>query len=129
MAKRKIIPIIQNWKNLPGNLKWFYQDRNFSLVKIKRKADVDMIFTGKTDWQLYFRLFLSRIDAWDWSRWLFSWIFEVYEKDGGRKTERIGIAVLRFSDEQVLKDMENVILLSFIFGSMKTHPQPSQEGS
>jgi hypothetical protein len=99
------------------------------LVKIKRKADVDMIFTGKTDWQLYFRLFLSRIDAWDWSRWLFSWIFEVYEKDGVKETERIGIAVLRFSDEQVLKDMENVILLSFIFGSMKTPPSPSQEGS
>jgi hypothetical protein len=38
-------------------------------------------------------------------------ILFVYEKDGGRKTdERIGIAVLRF-DEQILKDMENVIRL------------------
>jgi hypothetical protein len=25
---------------------------------------MDMIFTDKTDWQLYFRLFLLRIDAW-----------------------------------------------------------------
>jgi very-short-patch-repair endonuclease len=48
--------------------------------------------------------------------------FEVYE-DGVRKTnEQLGIAVLRFSDEQILKDMENVIrAMSFIFGSMKTH--------
>jgi hypothetical protein len=47
---------------------------------------------------------------------------EVYE-DGVRKTdEQLGIAVLRFSDEQILKDMENVIrAMSFIFGSMKTH--------
>jgi hypothetical protein len=35
---------------------------------------------------------------------------------------------LRF-DEQILKDIENVIrLLSFIFGSDENTPQPSQEG-
>jgi hypothetical protein len=40
-------------------------------------------------------------------RWLFSWILEVYEKGWeGKPYERIGIAVLRFSDEQILKDME-----------------------
>jgi hypothetical protein len=38
------------------------------------------------------------------------------------------IAVLRF-DEQILKDIENVIrLLSFIFGSDENTLQPSQEG-
>jgi cytochrome c-type biogenesis protein CcmH/NrfF len=41
---------------------------------------------------------------------------EVYERmEEGKSDERIGIAVLRFSDEQVLKDME-MWDLSFIFG-------------
>jgi hypothetical protein len=35
---------------------------------------------------------------------------------------------LRFSDEQILKDMENVMAIEFIFGERKTHPRPSQEG-
>jgi hypothetical protein len=45
-----------------------------------------------------------------------------------RKTdEQLGIAVLRFSDEQILKDMEMWYgLLSFIFGSEK-HPSLSRE--
>jgi hypothetical protein len=34
-------------KEFARQLKWFYQDRKFSLVKIKRKADMDMIFTDK----------------------------------------------------------------------------------
>jgi hypothetical protein len=38
--------------------------------------------------------------------------------------------LLRFSDdEQVLKDMENVIRIEFYIWSMKTHPSPSQEES
>jgi hypothetical protein len=41
---------------------------------------------------------------------------EVYERmEEGKPDERIGIAVLRFSDEQVLKDMEMWDLI-FIFG-------------
>jgi very-short-patch-repair endonuclease len=42
----------------------------------------------------------------------------------------LGIAVLRFSDEQVLKDMENVIrAVEFIFGNMKnTLNPPPQRG-
>lgn len=37
--------------------------------------------------------------------------FEVYEKDCTKENRmnEIGITVLRFGDEQVLKDMENVI--------------------
>jgi hypothetical protein len=54
---------------------------------------MDMIFTDKTDWQLYFRLLL-RIDAWDWSRWLFSWIFEVYEKDGVKENRMNELGLL-----------------------------------
>jgi hypothetical protein len=39
--------------------------------------------------------FLLRIDAWDWSRWLFSWIFEVYEKDRVKENRmnELGITV------------------------------------
>jgi hypothetical protein len=55
---------------------------------------MDMIFTDKTDWQLYFRLFLLRIDAWDWSRWLFSWILEVYEKDGVKENRMNELGLL-----------------------------------
>jgi very-short-patch-repair endonuclease len=42
----------------------------------------------------------------------------------------LGIAVLRFSDEQILKDMENVIrAVEFIFGNMKNTLTPlSREG-
>jgi very-short-patch-repair endonuclease len=52
--------------------------------------------------------------------------FEVYEKDGVRKIdERIGIAVLRFSDEQILKDMENVIrAIEFYIGEYENTPGP-----
>ncbi|MBX9806279.1 MAG: endonuclease domain-containing protein [Flavobacteriaceae bacterium] len=58
---------------------------------------------------------------------------EVYNKDT-IKEERmnvLGITVLRFSDEQVLKDMENVIraIEFYIFENEKHTPNPSQEGS
>ena len=43
----------------------------------------------------------------------------------------LGIKVLRFSDAQVLKDMENVIraLEFYIYEFEKHTPNPSQEGS
>jgi hypothetical protein len=73
---------------------------------------------------------LSRIDAWDWSRWLFSWILEVYEKDGVRKTdERIGIAVLRFSMNRfwrIWKMMDYWVF--YIFGDKNTLPAPLKRG-
>jgi hypothetical protein len=54
--------------------------------------------------------------CWDWSRWLFSWVLEVYNKTLLKKNEWWSqCAVLHFSDEQVLRDMENAVeLLSFI---------------
>jgi very-short-patch-repair endonuclease len=58
---------------------------------------------------------------------------EVYEKDGVKENRmnELGIAVLRFSDEQVLKDMENVIrIIEFYILEYEKHtPGPSQEGS
>jgi very-short-patch-repair endonuclease len=46
-----------------------------------------------------------------------------------RKTdERIGIAVLRFSDEQILKDMENVIRAIEFYIWDKNTPQPLSRG-
>jgi hypothetical protein len=90
---------------------------------------MDMIFTDKTDWQLYFRLLL-RIDAWDWSRWLFSWILEVYEKDGVKENRMNELGLLWDSAmNRFLKDMENVIrTIEFYIWRVKTHPSPSQEG-
>jgi very-short-patch-repair endonuclease len=58
---------------------------------------------------------------------------EVYEKDGikEKRMNELGVTILRFSDEQVLKDMENVLraIEFFIIEFEKHTPSPSQEGS
>jgi very-short-patch-repair endonuclease len=58
---------------------------------------------------------------------------EVYNKDTikEKRMRELGISVLRFSDEQVLKDMENVIraIEFFIFEQEEHTPNHSQEGS
>ena len=58
---------------------------------------------------------------------------EVFNKDTKKekRMNELGISVLRFSDEQVLKDMENVIraLEDYIYEFEKHTPGPSQEGS
>lgn len=58
---------------------------------------------------------------------------EVYNKDvvKEKKMNEIGIAVLRFSDNEVLRDMENVIrAIEFYIVEYEKHtPNPSQEGS
>jgi very-short-patch-repair endonuclease len=43
----------------------------------------------------------------------------------------LGISVLRFSDDEVLKEMENVLraIEFYIFEYEKHTPNPSQEGS
>lgn len=58
---------------------------------------------------------------------------EVHQKDTvkERRMNELGISVLRFSDEQVLKDMENVIrAIEFYIEEYEKHtPSPSGEGS
>ena len=58
---------------------------------------------------------------------------EVYNKDTikEKRMRELVITVLRFSDEQVLRDMENVIraIEFFIVKQEKHTPNPSQEGS
>jgi very-short-patch-repair endonuclease len=58
---------------------------------------------------------------------------EVYNKDGikEKRMNELGIAVLRFSDDQVLNEMENVLraIEFYIFEYEKHTPNPSQEGS
>ena len=58
---------------------------------------------------------------------------EVYNKDviKVKRMNEFGITVLRFSDEQVLKDMENVIraIEFYIYEYEKHTPNPSQEGN
>jgi very-short-patch-repair endonuclease len=58
---------------------------------------------------------------------------EVYNKDTvkEKKMNELGIEILRFSDEQVLKDMENVIraLEEYIYEFEIHTPNPSQEGN
>ena len=53
---------------------------------------------------------------------------EVYNKDTikEKRLNDLGIEVLRFSDEEVLKDMENVLraIEFFVLEFEKTHPQP-----
>ena len=58
---------------------------------------------------------------------------EVYNKDvvKEKRMDELGISILRFSDEQVLKDMENVIraIEFYVYEYEKHTPNPSQEGS
>jgi len=58
---------------------------------------------------------------------------EVFNNDTKKekRLNELGITVLRFSDEQVLKDMENVIsaLEDYIYEFEKHTPGPSLEGS
>ena len=58
---------------------------------------------------------------------------EVYNKDGKKekRMNELGIAVLRFSDDEVLNEMENVLraIEYYIFEYEKHTPNPSQEGS
>ncbi|MFE3871007.1 endonuclease domain-containing protein [Flavobacterium sp. ZS1P70] len=58
---------------------------------------------------------------------------EVYNKDciKEKRMNEFGITILRFSDEQVLKDMENVIraIEFYIYEYEKHTPNPSLEGN
>lgn len=58
---------------------------------------------------------------------------EVYNKDGikEKRMNELGISVLRFSDDEVLNDMKNVLraIEFYIFEYEKHTPSPSQEGS
>ena len=60
-------------------------------------------------------------------------ILEVFQKDviKEERMKEFGITVLRFTDEQVIKDMENVLraIEHYIFEFEKHTPNPSQEGS
>ena len=60
-------------------------------------------------------------------------IIEVFNRDVKKEKvmNNLGIHVLRFSDEQVLKDTENVIraIESYIVDFEEHTPNPSQEGS
>ena len=56
------------------------------------------------------------------------------QKKGTKKEKRMndfGITILRFTDEQVLKDMENVLraIEFYIYEFEKHTPNPSQEGT
>ena len=57
---------------------------------------------------------------------------EVYNKDGikEKRMSELGISVLRFSDDEVLNDMENVIraIEFYIFEYEKNTPNPSNSG-
>ena len=60
-------------------------------------------------------------------------IIEVFNKDVKKEgvMNMIGIHILRFSDEQVLKDTDNVIrAIEWYIANFEEHtPDPSQEGS
>jgi hypothetical protein len=86
---------------------------------------MDMIFT-ETDWQLYFRLFCYElmlgieVDGYSHEFWksIKGWVKE-------NRMNELGLLFWDFSDEQILKDMENVIrLLSLYFWVWKHTPAP-----
>ncbi len=60
-------------------------------------------------------------------------LIDVYYKDQKKekKMNELGVSVLRFTDDQVLKDMFNVLLVieDYIYRYEKHTPNPSQEGN
>jgi hypothetical protein len=86
---------------------------------------MDMIFTDKTDWQLYFRLFCYELMLLKSMVILMN--LKSMKKDGVKENRMNELGFFWDCDEQILKDMENVIRTEFYIWE-GTHPKPSQEG-
>jgi very-short-patch-repair endonuclease len=136
MAKRKIIPYNPKLKEFARQLRNDSTTTEIFLwLKLKRKQMYGYDFHRQKpidnyilDFFCYELMLGIEVDGYSHQ------FLEVYNKDGEKekRMNELEITVLRFSDEQVLKDMENVIqaIEFFIFEFEKQHtPNPSQEGS
>ena len=136
MAKRKIIPYDPKFKEFARQLRNdSTKTEIFLWMKLKGKQMYGYNFHRQKpidnyilDFFCYELMLGIEVDGYSHQ------FLEVYNKDEvkERRMNELGITILRFSDEQVLKDMENVIraIEFFIYEFEKQHtPNPSQEGS
>ncbi len=135
MAKRKIIPYDPKLKELARQLRNYSTNTEIVLwLKLKgnkiygydfhRQKTIDSYIL---DFFCYELMLGIEVDGYSHE------FLEVYNKDTvkEKRMNQLGITVLRFTNEQVLKDMENVLraIEFYIIEYEKHTPSPSQEGS
>jgi very-short-patch-repair endonuclease len=135
MAKRKIIPYDPKLKELARQLRNdSTKTEIFLWLKLKGKQMYAYDFHRQKPIDSYildffcYELMLGiEVDGYSHE------FLEVYNKDTvkEKRMNQLGITVLRFTDEQVLKDMENVLraIEYYIIEYEKHTPSPSLEGS
>lgn len=135
MTKRKVIPYNPKLKEFARELRnnstkseiflWLkLKSKQFYGYDFHRQKPIDNYIL---DFYCYELLLGIEIDGYSHQ------FLEVYHKDTvkEKRMKELGINVLRFSDEQVQKDMENVLrAIEFYITEFEKHtPSPSQEGS
>ena len=135
MAKRKVIPYNPKLKAFARELRnnstkseiflWLkLKNKQFYGYDFHRQKPIDNYIL---DFYCYELLLGIEVDGYSHQ------FLEVYNKDTvkEKRMNELGIAVLRFSDEEVQKDMENVLrAIEFYITEFEEHtPSPSQEGS
>ena len=135
MARRKIIPYNPKLKELARQLRNnSTKTEIFLWLKLKGKQMYGYDFHRQKpinnyilDFFCYELMLGIEVDGYSHQ------FLEVYNKDGikEKRMNELGISVLRFSDDEVLNDMENVLrsIEFYIFEYEKHTPNPSQEGS
>ncbi len=135
MAKRKIIPYNPKLKELARELRNSSTKAEIILwLKLRGKQMYGYDFHRQKpidnyilDFFCYELMLGIEVDGYSHE------FLEVYNKDiiKEKKMNEFGISVLRFSDNEILKDMENVIrAIEFYIVEYEKHtPSPSQEGS
>ena len=135
MARRKIIPYNPKLKELARQLRNdSTKTEIFLWLKLKGKQMYGYDFHRQKpidnyilDFFCYELMLGIEVDGYSHQ------FLEVYNKDRikEKRMNDFGITVLRFSDDEVLNEMENVLraIEYYIFEYGKHTPNPSQEGS
>ncbi|PKP29361.1 MAG: DNA methylase [Bacteroidetes bacterium HGW-Bacteroidetes-18] len=135
MPKRKIIPYNLKLKEFARELRnnstkseiflWLkLKNKQFYGYDFHRQKPIDNYIL---DFYCYELLLGIEVDGYSHQ------FLEVFNKDTikEKRMKELGIAVLRFSDEQVQREMENVLrAIEYYITEFEKHtPNPSQEGS
>ena len=135
MARRKIIPYNPKLKELARQLRNdSTKTEIFLWLKLKGKQMYGYDFHRQKpidnyilDFFCYELMLGIEVDGYSHQ------FLEIYNNDGikEKRMNELGIALLRFTDDEVLNEMENVLraIEYYIFEYGKHTPNPSQEGS
>ncbi|MCO6501013.1 MAG: DUF559 domain-containing protein [Vicingus serpentipes] len=134
MSKRKIIPYNPKLKQLARDLRNNSTKAEIKLwqeVKGKQILNYDFhrqkpLLDYIVDFYCYELNLVIELDGYSHQ------FEEVYDKDltKTKKLEELGLTILRFDDDKVMKDMPNVLrtIEQYIINFEKHTPNPSQEG-